>query len=230
MRIINRLIISIVILLIYVQAVRAQEILKLDLDEQVNGVAKTIAENIYSKKSGNQKFIKIFSKTTPYAKPEKGSYSYITRLVNLKIYYSDEEHFTNEPSKDTVNRVCIDAFNKDGNMFYTYWMKKTGDSVVDKDTIYKIQYQFRDSFQKTGYIKINSDKKIEWRRTYGYNKQQLLSLIADYETGTTLNRKIKIDYLLFDPRGNWIKRKETTTLKDGTIAGITIVKRIITYY
>lgn len=225
----NKLITSVIVLLVYVHTASGQKIIKLDLIEPIHSTVKSITENIYVKKNGYQKLLKTSGKVVIYTKPGSRNYSYTPPPVNLTIYSSDEEHLTTQPPKDTVNTVCIDAFNKDGDLLNTYWIKKTGDSVLHKDTIYKIQYQFK-NLQKTGYIKINSDKKIEWRRIYTYNKQQLLSLVADYEDGTILNRKIKIDYLLFDSQGNWIKRKETSTLKNGTIAGITVVKRIITYY
>ncbi|WP_143822162.1 hypothetical protein [Mucilaginibacter pedocola] len=211
----------------------AQEIQKLELTNWVQGCPKNIIENVYAKKKGALKFKKILADTSKFEKPVDGVFNYRKPFIHLTVYHSHEREFTSERLMDTSKIVTVDVFSsRTGEKMETKLYPRTGDSIQREQPLYRTINLYDKGFHDDliGYKKINQYQKVEWLKLYKFDKRELLIAVLDYENGTVINSKIKIEYLRFDENGNWLKRRERTYLKDGTIAGTTLVTRTITYY
>lgn len=129
-----------------------------------------------------------------------------------------------EAASDTVGQMLVDMFSASGD--------KVGEKYVFKDTSLNYTKRFEFAFGRNlnNYMIYNSKRSIEFKESYKYKNDSLLSEADDYDSSGKIERRIVFAYNAFDKKGNWTKRTETWKLGTGKIEKIVITYRKITYY
>lgn len=201
--------------------------------ESIYGNVKQIIQ-IRRRFSSIKTALKLYDDTTVFN--EKGTilHGHLELDTIDNKFYSCMYFDKYEPIHRRINVTFDTTGSKFIRTYSTVWGDFVGISIYTKNDsshfdLLKYNYSFATA-KLNELIFYKAPSTIGLRETYKYNTKDLLSEVADYLSDNKLEERVLISYLIFDEKGNWLKRIETRKNPKGIVTGMVTTTRKITYY
>jgi hypothetical protein len=207
----------------------AQEVHKLYQTEYIQQKVKSIIETIHSKNGllkVNKRIIPEFDNRNVF------QHCIVTQDTTAdswdrSIKYFDNKYVKPRKDQDTTGFYYVDNFSVTADKIGSECRLRNHNLFLRN--VFKFGPNNADN-NLTEFDIYDSNDNLVFKQGYIFNQRNRLIEVDNYSNNNVLTDKATFKYVLFDKKGNWIKRIEKKEDTLGKITRVVVTDRKITYY